>query len=151
MKKEYTLIEVEKHNIKEDCWIIIDSVVYDVTNYLIDHPGGEEILLDNAGKDCTLDFIDIHPDSAYKILENYEIGFVTPPIQLTDEPQENTYMKKLFYRWSIISVLLPIFLYLFFSNKKSDSLDSQISIQDNYTDYNKFNNLYNQMYTDLYF
>lgn len=37
--KAYTKEEVEKHNKREDCWIIVDGGVYDVTNYVDEHPG----------------------------------------------------------------------------------------------------------------
>ena len=32
-------------------WMIISNKVYDVTKYLEDHPGGEEVLLDKGGMD----------------------------------------------------------------------------------------------------
>ena len=36
-----------EHNTKESIWLLIDSKVYDVTNFK--HPGGKQILLQNAG------------------------------------------------------------------------------------------------------
>lgn len=41
--------EVAKHTKKTDCWIVLDSHVYDVTNFLSEHPGGAPIILKNAG------------------------------------------------------------------------------------------------------
>ena len=38
---------------KGDCWLGIDGLVYDVTKFLDDHPGGPEIVLEHAGKDAT--------------------------------------------------------------------------------------------------
>ncbi len=42
--KDITLIEVQKHNSKTDCWTIITGSVYDITDYIPRHPGGDEIL-----------------------------------------------------------------------------------------------------------
>jgi cytochrome b involved in lipid metabolism len=50
--KEYTLEEVARHDKPEDCWIIINNKVYDVTPFIAQHPGGVAILR-NAGKDST--------------------------------------------------------------------------------------------------
>lgn len=49
----YTPADVATHNHKGDCWIVVDSVVYDVTPWLSRHPGGQEILLMYAGDDAT--------------------------------------------------------------------------------------------------
>lgn len=45
----YTLEEVSKHNKNNDLWIIYKKQVFDVTKFLENHPGGEEVLLDVAG------------------------------------------------------------------------------------------------------
>jgi Cytochrome b5-like Heme/Steroid binding domain len=50
--KEYTLEEVAKHDKHDDCWIVVDGKVLDVTGFLEDHPGGEEIIQDVAGWCC---------------------------------------------------------------------------------------------------
>jgi len=34
--------EVEKHATDSDCWVVVGDVVYDVTNFLADHPGGKK-------------------------------------------------------------------------------------------------------------
>ena len=39
-EKEYTMEEVRKHKTDNDCWIVWNGGVYDVTNFLPDHPGG---------------------------------------------------------------------------------------------------------------
>jgi hypothetical protein len=36
--------EVSKHSSEDDCWTIINNVVFDITPYIPRHPGGEEIL-----------------------------------------------------------------------------------------------------------
>ena len=47
---------VARHNSEEDCWIIIDDNVYDVTSYLNSHPGGVGKIMQYAGKDATKAF-----------------------------------------------------------------------------------------------
>ncbi|GBC09100.1 hypothetical protein RclHR1_00860038 [Rhizophagus clarus] len=53
--------EVSKHNSREDCWVIIHDKVYDLTNFLPEHPGGSKVILNQAGKDATAVFDPIHP------------------------------------------------------------------------------------------
>jgi cytochrome b involved in lipid metabolism len=50
--KTFTVEEVEKHNNKENCWTIINSKVYDLTSFISQHPGRDEILR-ACGKDGT--------------------------------------------------------------------------------------------------
>ena len=38
---------------RESCWVIIKGEVYDVTDFLDDHPGGAAIILKYGGKDAT--------------------------------------------------------------------------------------------------
>lgn len=61
--------EVAMHNERDDCWIIIDGDVYDVTPVLDQHPGGDEVLLDLAGKDATENFKKVdHTQNARRML-----------------------------------------------------------------------------------
>ena len=90
MSKEYTPEEIKKHNTKDDCWIVIDNKVrcgllllakiaasihltqssapsllkvYDITNFLADHPGGSKAPMIYAGDDATEEFMMLHkPD-----------------------------------------------------------------------------------------
>lgn len=61
--------------------------VYDVTPFLDDHPGGDEVLVTATEKDATTDFEDIgHSDSATEMMEKYFVGEVdtnTLPAQVT--------------------------------------------------------------------
>lgn len=45
-----TAEEVVKHNNANSCWIVIEGHVYDVTDFLDDHPGGRTVILQYAGK-----------------------------------------------------------------------------------------------------
>jgi len=52
----------------DDCWIIINGEVFDVTKFAGLHPGGEKLLLACGGLDCTDDFFGLHRN---EILEKY--------------------------------------------------------------------------------
>jgi cytochrome-b5 reductase len=53
-EKEYSIGEIEKHNKKEDLWLVIVGKVYDVTKFSLEHPGGLEPLMEQTGgKDAT--------------------------------------------------------------------------------------------------
>lgn len=60
-KQKLTGAQVEKHNNKDDCWVIVHGRAYDVTEFLPEHPGGSKIILKYAGKDATEEFEPIHP------------------------------------------------------------------------------------------
>jgi cytochrome b involved in lipid metabolism len=45
--------EVAKHSTRSDCWIIVSGSVYNVTNYLVSHPGGAPIIIPTCGGDAT--------------------------------------------------------------------------------------------------
>nr|XP_048322594.1 cytochrome b5-like [Ziziphus jujuba var. spinosa] len=67
--------EVAQHKSKKDCWFVINGRVLDVTKFLEEHPGGEEVLLESAGKDATKDFEDIgHSKAAKHLLLKYQVG-----------------------------------------------------------------------------
>ena len=75
--KTYTLAEIESHNKPSDLWTIIDNKVLDVTKFLKEHPGGEQTLLDWAGKDGTEAFDEVgHSQDAWDMIEEYTIGTV---------------------------------------------------------------------------
>lgn len=74
-EKTYTMEEVQAHNSSDDLWIVYNGQVYDVGNYLDEHPGGEEVIVDCAGTDATEAFDDIgHSDDAHEILKGLLIG-----------------------------------------------------------------------------
>jgi len=70
--------DVRRHSSYDDCWVIYKGYVYDVTNFLNQHPGGSNLILSHAGKDVKniLDDSNIHQhtDSAYKLLQDFRIG-----------------------------------------------------------------------------
>ena len=76
---EYDLAEIAKHNSAEDCWLLINDKVYDVTPYIADatHPGGAAILKGCGQANGTELFASQggngqdHPEKAYGYLENF--------------------------------------------------------------------------------
>ncbi|CAB9519250.1 Bifunctional delta 6-fatty acyl acetylenase/desaturase [Seminavis robusta] len=76
--KKYTMAEVAKRDSPAEAWIVIDERVYDITNFVAKHPGGEKVLYNMAGKDCTDAFANYHSAAIYKKwLPPYLIGQVT--------------------------------------------------------------------------
>ncbi|XP_037503166.1 uncharacterized protein LOC119377956 [Rhipicephalus sanguineus] len=79
----YTLQDVYQHCHQNDLWIVIHNRVYDVTNFLDKHPGGEEILWEHAGRDATLAFMGTgHTREAISLLQQYCIGILAEEEQL---------------------------------------------------------------------
>jgi cytochrome b561/cytochrome b involved in lipid metabolism len=79
--KSITRAEVAKHTGVggTDPWIILHNVVYDVAAWLQEHPGGNAILMENAGQDATQAFEDQgHSKVAMEIRKTYEIGELVP-------------------------------------------------------------------------
>ena len=50
--KTFTLNEVASHNSRTDCWTIISGQVYELTDFITRHPGGDEVLR-ACGTDAT--------------------------------------------------------------------------------------------------
>ena len=57
---EYSVADVAAHKSKDDCWVIVNGQVLDVTKFLPDHPGGEKAILLYAGRNATEEFNMLH-------------------------------------------------------------------------------------------
>ena len=78
VQKDYKLADVAKHATDDDCWIVIHKKAYGVTKFLDDHPGGDAIITELAGKDATVEFEDIgHSEDARNQLKDYLKGDVS--------------------------------------------------------------------------
>ena len=71
----YSREEVAQHSSKHDCWVIIQSAVYDVTRFISRHPGGEDPIVKNCGGDATLTFEQgyDHPSGAITKLAAFKL------------------------------------------------------------------------------
>lgn len=73
MTSEYTSVAIASHNSPDDCWIVIEDIVYNVTRFA--HPGGFAAIMKHAGKDCTYAFKKIHGNlNVEKKLKQFKIG-----------------------------------------------------------------------------
>ncbi|EMD33162.1 hypothetical protein CERSUDRAFT_118224 [Gelatoporia subvermispora B] len=80
---------VAKHNSRESCWIIVSGKVYDVTDFMDDHPGGSKIILKYAGMDATAEYDRIHPPDALSthLAPEKFLGLVDPKTVVKVETQ----------------------------------------------------------------
>ena len=91
--KLYTFEEVSKHNTINDLWVVYNQKVYDVSKYVDEHPGGEEVVVYVAGTDATEAFDDIgHSEDAHEIMAGLLVGRVEGGVK-TDKkvPVSGTY------------------------------------------------------------
>ncbi|XP_075560648.1 cytochrome b5 isoform X3 [Pelecanus crispus] len=80
----YRLEEVQKHNNSQSTWIILHHRIYDVTKFLDEHPGGEEVLREQAGGDATENFEDVgHSTDARTLSETFIVGELHPETLIT--------------------------------------------------------------------
>ncbi|GAB6021065.1 hypothetical protein CHUAL_003699 [Chamberlinius hualienensis] len=88
--REYSLEEVSWHWEAHDCWIVMYDKVYDVTDFLKEHPGGYEVLLEHAGRDATVAFRGSnHSKAAVNSMEQYLIGVLIPSERMYQDVDSN--------------------------------------------------------------
>ncbi|EHA97401.1 Cytochrome b5 type B [Heterocephalus glaber] len=114
----YRLEEVAKHNSVKELWLVIHGRVYDVTRFLDEHPGGEEVLLEQAGVDASESFEDVgHSSDAREMLKQYYIGDIHP------DPSKNKSCKSCWSYWifPIVGAVLLGFLYRYYTAESKSS------------------------------
>lgn len=93
MSKLFRLDEVKKSKEGKTNLIVIHNNVYDVTDFLNEHPGGEEVLLEQSGNDATEAFEDVgHSTDAREMMNKFKVG------ELVEEDKVKT--EKKFPNWS---------------------------------------------------
>lgn len=79
--KSYSMDEIAKHATREDCWLLIEGKVYDVTKFVPMHKGKDAILM-GCGKDATELFNNrpngsgAHSSLARSLMRKFAIGKV---------------------------------------------------------------------------
>lgn len=75
MAAQYSWEEVGKHCEVGDCWLVIEDRVYDLSEFMLRHPGGRWIILGQGGKDATAAFKrTIHSEVAIEAMYDLYIG-----------------------------------------------------------------------------
>jgi fatty acid desaturase/predicted heme/steroid binding protein len=93
-QKVFTMEEVSRHNSKDDCWLVYEDKVLDVTNFIDYHPGLPKTILRFAGKSCTDEIRQMHFDHVVdNKIPHYVIGRVSDPPKPTkvEETFRNLY------------------------------------------------------------
>ncbi|KAF2396347.1 Inositolphosphorylceramide-B hydroxylase [Trichodelitschia bisporula] len=99
----FTRTDVQSHKTLKSCYVTIGNKVFDITDFLEDHPGGGALILEYGGKDIKDILADevshTHTDTAYEILDEHLVGFLAdgasgtaikskpdaiPPVQLDE-------------------------------------------------------------------
>ncbi|KAI8096504.1 delta-6-desaturase [Halteromyces radiatus] len=75
-------------NTEEKKFLTIDNKVYDITDFIADHPGGEQVISTHIGKDATDVFHAMHPKSAYETLANCYVGDLAPEKNKTQDKEK---------------------------------------------------------------
>ena len=72
-----SLDEVRDHCTMDDGWMVLYDRVYQVSNLLRLHPGGEEVMAEYLGYDATIAFQGVgHSKAASRMLQPYLIGIL---------------------------------------------------------------------------
>ncbi|KAI3616489.1 cytochrome b5 [Moniliophthora roreri] len=76
MSKVVKYEELQQNSTKDKLWVLISGKVYDVTKFIDEHPGGDEVILAEAGaRDATEAFEDVgHSDEARALLPGMLVG-----------------------------------------------------------------------------
>lgn len=85
--RNVTSAELQQHRTRSSCWVVMRGVVYDVTAFLDQHPGGPGRLLRNAGVDCAPSFEAVgHSRAAYTMLERMRVGCLNASLHPAESP-----------------------------------------------------------------
>lgn len=79
MASMHTMMQVSLHNSASSCWSVIDGNVYDLTNWISQHPGGQQAIKGLCGIDGTAAFHGQHGDSKKQatMLATMKIGVLS--------------------------------------------------------------------------
>ncbi|KAJ7125170.1 glyoxylate dehydrogenase [Mycena epipterygia] len=87
---------IAQHASRESCWIIVHNKVYDITDFLDEHPGGSKIILRYAGKDATAAYEPIHPPDVISsnLPPEKHIGVAEPSATAEEKPPTEAEKKR---------------------------------------------------------
>ncbi|RYP91043.1 hypothetical protein DL770_002873 [Monosporascus sp. CRB-9-2] len=67
MSPKVSVSEISKHASPDDCWVVVNGKVYDLTSFAPSHPGGANIIYAWAGRDASKTYNEYH---AKNLIEN---------------------------------------------------------------------------------
>lgn len=86
---------IQHNNPEQGYWVIINDAIYDLTDFVDEHPGGVDIICNNAGRDASFEFKRVNHDKnseVLSILSLFEIGRLA-------KPELHKESKKLYQKW----------------------------------------------------
>lgn len=106
---------IQRNNPQDGFWLVIDGLVYDLTEFSNQHPGGPHVLMSYAGTDATLGYQRAHRNRSEidAMREMYEVGQLKP-LDLTcvvrsvevDGRHQNIALSTLYRAWLNLSYLV---------------------------------------------
>lgn len=75
----FTMQMIAANNTASKCWVAIDGMAYDLTDWISSHPGGSSAISSLCGKDGTSRFLSQHGGQANpdRTLDGYLLGPIT--------------------------------------------------------------------------
>lgn len=75
----FTMAMISENNTASKCWVAIDGMAYDLTDWITSHPGGQGAITGLCGKDGTAMFLSRHGGQANpdRTLDMYVLGPIT--------------------------------------------------------------------------
>ncbi|CAJ0582358.1 unnamed protein product, partial [Mesorhabditis spiculigera] len=96
LQRQISREEVAEHCDYSSCWMILHNDVLDVTDFIEQHPGSMELMLEYAGTDATQAFEDVgHSMQGRMLAEKYKIGTLPDEQQHQQAYSFVAYAKKL--------------------------------------------------------
>lgn len=59
-----TMADVARRSSPDECWTVVDGLVYDMTPFVARHPAGQEAIVEMCGRDATEDYREEHAGQA---------------------------------------------------------------------------------------
>lgn len=112
---EQDLRDHDGNDDKGEIWLLIDGVVYDVTSFRGEHPGGEAVLRQHAGKDASEAFAKAkHSVSARRRMQQMVVGPLDEPptkYRIFEHNEELTFVFREGFTNAAIFAAMPLALY----------------------------------------
>eukprot|EP01080_Neovahlkampfia_damariscottae_P010159 gene10159-2579_t len=93
--KQFSVEEVSKHTSENDCWVIVNGKVLNVTKFLDEHPGGKDSIMMFAGKDASEEFNMIHAEGTIEKTAPFTIIGTVGASSTVEKKQEEKQEKKI--------------------------------------------------------